>query len=330
MKKLNKKGFAITTVIYSSLIIAVIVVGMLFSTMTYSKKSTDDMVYTVEKDLNEYTKATYPTVSTPSSPSKLCKRATTFHKEVCNQTSDYCIALGHKKGDTITYGNTSTTNGVLKQGDAFDCDVNGDGTYNSTTERFYYVSDYYDTSTRTFNTNYATLIYYNNVSGGVANNGAKVAYNSSNTNLNGPQTGYTQLPSTSQWSKVTLYKSSRQLLSTAGTSINGNPLGTFSYTGKAARLITLHELNSAYNPGGSLVTDNKNALSNCEYLLENTGFTSNTNVYGYWIETLDYSTTTRVYSVQSISNYVTANLVNNTTNNGIRPVIDVAKTNIDY
>ena len=41
---------------------------------------------------------------------------------------------------TITYGKLGTQ-GILSSGDAFDCDVNGDGIYDATTERFYYVTD---------------------------------------------------------------------------------------------------------------------------------------------------------------------------------------------
>lgn len=41
-------------------------------------------------------------------------------------------------------------------GDAFDCNVNGDGTYNQVTESFYYVTD--------LDSNTVVLVYYNNVS----------------------------------------------------------------------------------------------------------------------------------------------------------------------
>ena len=92
----------------------------------------------------------------------ICKRATTLHTEICNQanTSDYCSGGGYATGDTVTYGNLGTS-GTLTSGDAFDCDVNGDGTFDPTTERFYYVSDKDADSS----SDYATLIYYNNVSG---------------------------------------------------------------------------------------------------------------------------------------------------------------------
>ena len=78
----------------------------------------------------------------------------------------------------MTYGNKSVTPNELKSGDAFDCDVNGDGEYNSNTERFYYVSDYYNTSTKEFETDTAVLIYYNNVENGIPDNNSMITYDS--------------------------------------------------------------------------------------------------------------------------------------------------------
>ena len=92
---------------------------------------------------------------------KLCQRATTLHTETCSQTSKYCADDGYASGDTITYGSLGTS-GTLASGDAFDCDVNGDGNFDSETERFYYVSDYYNTTTKAFESDTAVLIYYNN------------------------------------------------------------------------------------------------------------------------------------------------------------------------
>ena len=93
----------------------------------------------------------------------ICKRATTLHTEKCTQTdgSMFCSGAGYttsgsKGTNTITYGNLGTT-GSLNSGDAFDCDVNGDGEYNSDTERFYYVSDYYNTSAKSFENDTAVL-----------------------------------------------------------------------------------------------------------------------------------------------------------------------------
>ena len=73
----------------------------------------------------------------------ICKRATTLHTEECQHTdtNNFCSGAGYtidgsKKTTTITYGSLGTK-GTLTSGDAFDCDVNGDGVYNEATERFY-------------------------------------------------------------------------------------------------------------------------------------------------------------------------------------------------
>ena len=67
-----------------------------------------------------------------------CKRATSLHTEEC--LGVYCSGMGYKldgsKGTTtITYGSLELS-GTLTTGDTFDCDVNGDGVYNSETEIF--------------------------------------------------------------------------------------------------------------------------------------------------------------------------------------------------
>ena len=103
----------------------------------------------------------------------ICKRATALHTEECTQTDSqyYCsgagyTASGSKGTSTITYGNLGTS-GILKTGDAFDCDVNDDGVYDSSVERFYYVTDINGTT--------AVLIYYNNVNAGNPSN-AKIGH----------------------------------------------------------------------------------------------------------------------------------------------------------
>ena len=109
----------------------------------------------------------------------VCKKATTLHKEKCEQTNNtyFCSAAG-LTGQIMIYGTISSGN--LKSGDAFDCDVNGDGTYDENTERFYYVTDMDD--------NTAVLIYYNNVSKGKPSNNKLAAYDISGKNNNGPRT----------------------------------------------------------------------------------------------------------------------------------------------
>ena len=50
--KLNNKGFAISTIIYGLLLMAVLVMTMLLTTMSFNKKSSNDFVKKIENDLN--------------------------------------------------------------------------------------------------------------------------------------------------------------------------------------------------------------------------------------------------------------------------------------
>ncbi len=262
---------------------------------------------------------------------KLCKRAEKLHTEVCNQSDNslYCSGAGHKQGENIVYGNCGSS-GELKSGDAFDCDVDGNGIYDSDTERFYYVSDYYDTTTKSFNSDYATLIYYNNVKEGEANNTATFAYNSSNENWHGPVIGYAQLPSTSQWSKVMLLKDTRQLLNEiGGTTTNGGILGTFTYTDKVARLLTVQEIYEAC--GMTEVSYTTGELDTCEYLLENTYYSTNGLVAGWWTESARSLDSSYVWDVSGYyRRLVYFTDVFDTGIFGFRPAIDVLKTDILY
>ena len=99
----------------------------------------------------------------------ICKRATALNTETCNNSG--CRNAGIATGTTITYGSLGTE-GQLSPGDAFDCDLTGDGNYN---ERFYYISDYFDTYSLSFDSSTAVLIYNNDVYNGVPSQTA-VAY----------------------------------------------------------------------------------------------------------------------------------------------------------
>ena len=222
----------------------------------------------------------------------VCKRAKTLHTAECTwddwTESSSCHLQGYvpnNLGTTITYGQLGTSGSNPVSGDAFDCDVNNDGIYNPSTERFYYVSNYYDTSTKTFDNTKATLIYYSNVTNGSASTN-NYAYNSVATNLNGPATGYTNLPSTSQWSNTGLLSpGTRQILNeTGGNTTSLGTINTFTYTSKAARFLTTQELESACNISVRDLTDGE--LDTCSYLMENTIYQHyDNNTYGFWLET---------------------------------------------
>ena len=219
----------------------------------------------------------------------ICKRATTLHTENCTQTDSklYCSGAG-LIGKTITYGNKSVTPNELKSGDAFDCDVNGDGKYNSNTERFYYVSDYYNTSTKEFETDTAVLIYYNNVENGISDNNSMITYDSTSgiggltQNYHGPINAKKALPSSNQWSNISLKNISRSILTETRTNktTGGTLPSSFSYQGKSARLLTVQEVNYACNI--AMGNFNVGELDNCNYLLENTKYSSSSREnWGY-------------------------------------------------
>lgn len=165
-----------------------------------------------------------------------CQRAKTLHSITCtsSSTEGYCKA-GHRK-DSITFGQIGTS-GKLASGDAFDCDVNGDGTYDAATERFYYVSD--------LNSSTAILIYYTYTN--------RYPYNAQSSNsYSGPITAVVALPTTTKWSNISLVQKTSQIYNHSGgttvvdSSNKTHTLPKYTYT-TAARLLTLTEYNKITN-----------------------------------------------------------------------------------
>ena len=271
----------------------------------------------------------------------VCKRAVKLHEETCSQTDEtyYCSGAGYtesgsKGTSTITYGSCGTS-GTLTSGDAFTCDVNGDGDFDELTERFYYVSDYYDTSAKKFDTSTAVLIYYNNVTSGVSCNKNTFAYDSSNENWHGPRTLVSQLPTTSQWSNVSLKSDTRAILAEYQSThdsptTGGETLPTnFSYEGYAARLLTAKELMSGCNltEVGRKTTGE---LDSCDYIMENTRYAKSTiGSAGHWLETPYAFDSNSVWYVGGYYHSVHSSSTNNSNFGSARPVIEVPKTAID-
>ena len=254
----------------------------------------------------------------------VCKGAKkeTLHTEKCEQTDStyYCSGAGFA-GKTITYGTVPEKE--LKSGDAFDCDVNGDGTYDENTERFYYVTDKDD--------NTAVLIYYNNVSKGQPSKNATYAYDTSKENWHGPRTAIEQLPSTSEWRNVSLTSSVRNIVTENGTKITtgGTLPDSFSYAGKAARLLTIQEVREA--TGIKVPSWNVGELDKCNYLMENTKY-SNASIgnYGYWLENPHSGFSGDAWATLVNKRFVSNPSVSNFVERGARPAIEVLKSNIKY
>ena len=263
----------------------------------------------------------------------ICKRATTatLHTEKCEQPEDstyYCSGAGYTssgkyKTTTITYGNEKITPNELKSGDAFDCDVNGDGTYDNKTERFYYVTDMDDST--------AVLIYYNNVSKGQPSKNATYAYDTSKENWHGPRTAIEQLPSTSEWRNVSLKNSVRAILNeNGGNTTKGETLpSNFSYAGYSARLLTVQEINKACGiKAGHWITGE---LDTCNYLMENTKYSNADNTaWAWWLENPHSGSSSAACYVIGYDRDVSIHTVSNAGGYGVRPAIEVLKSNMEY
>ena len=232
----------------------------------------------------------------------LCNRATTLHTATCQRTSDGCAeTVGN--GNTITYG--TIPKGELKPGDAYDCDVNNDKIYDSNTERFYYITNDGEN---------AVLMYYKNVDSPV-----RTRYATTNENWHGPSASYQHLPSKSVWkSKKIIAPGTRQILNDYGTNDTvGGTIDAFTYTDKAARLITYQELVAAC---GSSISSSIGSFDSCIYTLEKAeGFESNSYYYGYWIES-PYRYSTELY-MTSGNLRILARASDHDNYAGIRPVI---------
>ena len=259
----------------------------------------------------------------------VCKRATKLHTEECTQTDTtyYCSGAGYtengsKGTTTITYGNLGTK-GKLVSGDAFDCDVNGDGEYNPDTERFYYVTDMDDST--------AVLIYYNNVEKGKPSNSKSVSYDASKENWHGPRTAIEQLPSTSEWRNVSLTSSVKNIVTENGTktTTGGTLPDSFSYAGKAARLLTIQEVRKAI--GIKVPTWQDGELDNYNYLFENTKYSNGSNTtWSWWLENPRSGYSDVAWNVYGYHRYVDHAAVSSAVGYGVRPAIEVLKSNIEY
>ena len=264
-------------------------------------------------------------------PEKLCKRATTLHTETCSQTStsSYCSGDGYTtsgsmKTTTITYGNLGTK-GILTTGDAFDCDVNGDGVYDAATERFYYVSDI--TNGVTTDANTAVLMYYSNVSSGVPDSSSYYLFSSTNNSATGPDLSIKQLPTISQWKNVSLTNSVRNITTENNTIVKSD----FDYSGYAARLLTYQEVYEGCFNSPIPLTSEKGLSDKCKFMFENTNYsTDSIKIYGTWLENSYSNTSSYGWSTDGYNRSLQTPDVQFSMNYGVRPAIEVAKTNIKY
>lgn len=290
-----------------------------------------DEIVIINSDL-----AKYEDENMNMSEDTICKRARRLHTSTCeyDEEYNYCSGDGYtSKGsrhtNTITYGNHGSY-GTLNPGDAFDCDVNGDGKFDPDTERFYYVSDYYNTHDQSFDSDYATLIYYSNVSGGNPVNNKLVTYDINGNNANGPVSALEELPTSDDWSNVSLRETTRQVLGYKATTSNKDgELSEIDYSGYAARLITVQEIENATKVDSGKISE-RYMINNSSYLFERTDYSFNNLNHGYWMETV--SETYNNKSAVMYARYRNCYTMNSNAKNqfGVRPVIDVEKNKMFY
>lgn len=249
---------------------------------------------------------------------KLCRRTTNLHKETCNADDNNYCKRTHQTGEEIVYGNLSNTD-TLNVGDALDCDVDGNNRYDAD-ERFYYL--------RTLN-NKEVLVFYSNVEKGNPNNKYYAPYDSDgNPTVNGPKTAILDLPTEKQWRRVKLLNNTRDIYDN-NSSVK---LSNFSYNGYAARLLNVNDLDAGCNSNlTGQVIGNRGALDNCEFLYENTAYAdgnSSTKLNSYWIENIFQYNTNLTYIIATYSGNLGTPSANST-NIGVRPVIEVNLSDIE-
>ena len=278
--------------------------------------------------------------------------ANDLHTETCANGSSYnayCYADGYYSGGsknttTITYGSIWDGTETIPTGAAFDCDVNNNGVIDKvngvSTERFYYVSDYYNTGSQTFDTTTGVLIYYKNYQNGTpSDDGA--AYDSSGDNWHGPVTAVNHLPVVSganAWRSDLLKTNTRAILAENGTTHNatatsGGTLPTaFEYknssnVANAARLLTVQELMRGCNLT-QVGNPTARELSTCNFLFEGTKYANSSKATtGPWLETPVASNSDYAWIALGYYRYVSDSEVYSTSR-GVRPTIEVAKSKL--
>lgn len=241
----------------------------------------------------------------------ICKKVTDInklHTETC-LGSQGCTTSGTGFNKTtnniITYGTTYGLNSPIA-GDAYDCDVNNDGTYDPQdqygkyTERFYFVKEYeHNNSEKT-----ATLIYYTSFD---STHGRIDSQHDSSIGSTIYNTALTWLPTSSTWT-------------------NPGLIGFDSNNGNITRFITLDEVENVCGsiprpfPTSSNTIAATSYWNTCQqwFLFENSRFqSSNLGRAGIWIEVNNG----QHYRIQTGS--VALMSVAETSDNTARPVIEI-------
>lgn len=217
--------------------------GATISTKDYLKKGTSETIRVKVRFKEDLASADLPT-----SAETLNLTATLVYVQADS------TAKARSTPSILCIRDNTATSEDLMLGDKLYCDVNGDGTYNESTEIFYYLKDLDSDST-------SAVLIYNNVT-----SSDYVAYSKTNT-LNGPTIASKYLPTISEWPNVSLTKAIRDIKSQDSDFI----IKGFNYSGYAARLPSLSEVESCANESNCPITgviwlETPNTQSNALYL----------------------------------------------------------------
>lgn len=244
----------------------------------------------------------------------VCVPAKKLHTVTCDSHPSGCkLTVG--RYNTITYG--TIPNGTPKAGDAYDCKLDFNGDY---TERFYYLGSEGENS---------SLIYYKNMNGDETH-----SYDTIRENYHGPRNAYLYLPTTSEWNNPRIIAPGiRQIVSETGTTYTNQTIELFTYTDRAARLLTAEELVNAC-PGLTAIGNETNGeLDSCSFFLENvTGYEkyrNSSDIEGYCLETPYRNNKMYVWRIAGTYRKVKYSLVEADDIYSVRPVITVKTEDIE-
>lgn len=109
MKKLNNKGFAISTIIYGLAIMIIMIVAILMATMAQNRSNTKELAKQIEDELNRYTKT-----ETAFLPKQNASNMPTYQEYVVPEDGWYRIELWGSQGAGSNGGRGAYTSGVIE------------------------------------------------------------------------------------------------------------------------------------------------------------------------------------------------------------------------
>lgn len=132
---------------------------------------------------------------------------------------------------------------------------------------------------------------------------------------------------------MSLTNSTRTITNESGgnTTSAGNLPTAFSYSGYAARLLTYQEVYSGCYDGTIGISSIKGLSSKCKYLMENTTYSSSSlKTSGGWLESPNTSDSYNAWFVLAYFRSISLSTVDYPYGLGVRPAIEVLKSNISY